>query len=213
MQQTKSMADDLSTAYGKVILFGEHAVVYGSHAIAAPIPMAMQARIIEPISKGINLSIPGWDVDEQIFENSLHEHQVIDSLNMIIEELDLKKVDMKIEIYPHVPKAIGLGGSASLAVALIRALSSFFNKDLTNEQINELAYKSESIFHGTASGIDNTLATYGKFMLFKKGTPPLIQNLKLKTPIRLVIGLTGIEGLTVKTVGRVRELWQSNKSR
>ena len=69
VQQTKSMADDLSTAYGKVILFGEHAVVYGSHAIAAPIPMAMQARIIEPISKGINLSIPDWDVDEQIFEN------------------------------------------------------------------------------------------------------------------------------------------------
>lgn len=212
VQQTKSMADDLSTAYGKVILFGEHAVVYGSHAIAAPIPMAMQARIIEPTSKGINLRIPDWDVDEQIFENSLDEHQVIDSLNMIIEELDLKNADMKIEIYPHIPKAIGLGGSASLAVALIRALSSFFNKDLTDEQINELAYKSESIFHGTASGIDNTLATYGKFMLFKKGDPPFMQNLKVKKPIRLVIGLTGIEGLTVKTVGRVRELWQSNKS-
>ena len=205
--------EDLSTSYGKIILFGEHAVVYGSHAIAAPIPMAMQARVIQPASKGIHLSIPDWNVDEQIIQKNPSKHQVFDSLNMILEKLDIQNADMKIEVYPNVPKAMGLGGSASLAVATIRALNMFFDKNLSDEQINEIAFKSESIFHGTASGIDNTLATYGKFMLFKKGTPPFMQNLKVEKPIRLVIGLTGIEGLTVKTVGKVRELWQSNKSR
>ena len=136
-----------------------------------------------------------------------------DSLVMILNELDLNKEDMKIEVYPHIPTAMGLGGSASIAVAIIRALNQYFNKELSDEQINELAFKSETIFHGTASGIDNTLATYGQFMLYKKGTPPFQQNITVKEPIPLVIGLTGVEGLTVKTVGKVRELWESNKSR
>lgn len=204
--------EDLSTSYGKVILLGEHAVVYGSHAIAAPIPMAMQARVVEPKTKGIYLSIPDWNVNDQVTPNSRSSH-VFKSLNMILEELSLKKADMKIEVYPNVPKAMGLGGSASLAVAVIRALNKFYKKNLTDEMINKLAYKSELFFHGTASGIDNTLATYGRFMLFQKGDPPFIKDINVKKTIRLVIGLTGVEGLTVKTVGRVRELWQSYKSR
>ena len=206
-----SSREKLSTSYGKVILFGEHAVVYGSHAIAAPIPMAMQARVVKPDTKGIYLSIPDWQIEERVSDENTPKNQVFNSLTMLLDELDLKKSDIQIEVYPHIPKAMGLGGSAALAVALIRALDKFFDLNLSDEQINALAFKSESIMHGTASGIDNTLATYGKFMLFKKGNPPFIKNLKVTKPIRLVIGLTGIEGLTLKTVGRVRELWQSNK--
>jgi hydroxymethylglutaryl-CoA reductase len=211
-QNSAPKAEELSTSFGKVILFGEHAVVYGSHAIAAPIPMAMQARVTEPDTKGIYLSIPDWNVNNRENLNDQSGH-VFKSLDMILEDLDLKKADMKIEVYPNVPKAMGLGGSASLAVAVIRALNNFFKKNLTDEMINKLAYKSESFFHGTASGIDNSLATYGKFMLFKKGNPPFIKYLNVEKPIPLVIGLTGVEGLTLKTVGRVRELWQSHKSR
>ena len=203
----------LSNSFGKIILFGEHAVVYGSHAIAAPIPKAMEARVVEPTSNGINLSIPEWHIDEQINFKEKSHPSIHDSLKLILEELNLTKEDMKIQVYPHIPTAMGLGGSASLAVVLIRALNNFFNKNLTDEQINELAFKSETIFHGTASGIDNTMATYGKFMLFKKGSPAFMQNINVKEQIRLVIGLTGVEGLTVKTVARVRELWQFNKSR
>ncbi len=203
---------ELSTSYGKIIMLGEHAVVYGSHAIAAPISMAIQARIIEPETKGIYLSIPDWNVNDRITPNNQSNH-IFKSLNMILEELNLKKANMKIEVYPNVPKAMGLGGSASLAVAVIRALNKFFKKNLTDEMINKLAYQSELFFHGTASGIDNTLATYGKFMLFQKGNPPFIKYINVKKPIRLVIGLTGVEGLTVKTVGRVQELWQLHKNR
>ncbi|MEJ2545923.1 MAG: mevalonate kinase, partial [Calditrichaceae bacterium] len=205
--------EELSSSFGKIILFGEHAVVYGSHAIAAPIPNAMQARVTDSMSKGINLYIPEWQIDEQLDLKGTSHPIIYDSLTMILREMDLIKEDMKIEVYPHIPTAMGLGGSASLAVVIIRALNKFFDKNLTNDQINELAFKSESLFHGTASGIDNTLATYGKFMLFRKGKPPFMQNLKVKEPFPLVVGLTGIEGHTVKTVGRVRELWQSNKRR
>ncbi|MBN1406740.1 MAG: hydroxymethylglutaryl-CoA reductase, degradative [Calditrichaceae bacterium] len=211
--ESTSYTDGLSSSFGKIILFGEHAVVYGSHAIAAPIPNAMQARISKPVHKGLNLFIPEWQIDEQIEMQGESHPSIHNALVMILNELDLNKEDMKIEVYPHIPTAVGLGGSASMAVAIIRALDKFFNKNLSDEQVNELAFKSETIFHGTASGIDNTLATYGKFMLFKKGSPPFMKNLVVKNPIRFVIGLTGVEGLTVQTVGRVRELWQSNKSR
>jgi hydroxymethylglutaryl-CoA reductase len=66
--------------------------------------------------------------------------------------------------------------------------------------------------HGNASGIDNTLATYGKFSLFKRGTPPKLKELKVKEPIPIVIGLSGVESLTAKMVSKVKTAWENNKS-
>ncbi len=84
---------------------------------------------------------------------------------------------MQIKVYPAIPRAMGLGGSAALAVALIRALSTCFNLNLDDKRIADLSFKSENIMHGTASGLDNTLATYGSFIKFKKGDPPLMANI------------------------------------
>lgn len=117
---------------------------------------------------------------------------------------------MKIEVVPHIPRAMGLGGSAALAVAILRALDQQFELKLTNEDINKLAYQSEILAHGTASGVDNTLATYGKFILFKKGDPPFMQDLHVKAPIPIVIGITGVESLTAKMVSGVRQRWEKN---
>jgi hydroxymethylglutaryl-CoA reductase len=106
---------------------------------------------------------------------------------------------------------MGLGGSASLAVAIIRALSEYFSLQLDNAAISALAFESEKIVHGTASGIDNTLATYGQFLRFKKGNPPEIEPITPPKPIRIVIGLTWIESLTAGMVARVRQAWERNK--
>jgi hydroxymethylglutaryl-CoA reductase len=65
--------------------------------------------------------------------------------------------------------------------------------------------------HGSASGIDNTLATYGKFILFKKGDPPEMKDIKVPNSIPIVIGLSGVESLTAKMVAKVKEAWQNNK--
>ena len=107
---------------------------------------------------------------------------------------------------------MGLGGSAALAVAIIRALSDFFHLNLSEEEIFRLSYRSETIAHGSASGIDNTLATYGKFVMFRKGDPPFMEELPVKEPIPIVIGISGVESLTAKMVAQVREAWQRNKS-
>ncbi len=200
----------LPAGNGKVILLGEHAVVYGSHAIAAPIPLAIQARV-EDATVGIHLIIPQWGVEERIVPDGDYKYSIYNSLNMILKNLELADRSMRILVFPHVPRAMGLGGSAALAVAIIRALSEHFNLGLSDDEVNKLAYESEKIVHGTPSGIDNTMATYGKFILYRKDTPPLFKEIHVPKPLPIVIGLSGIEGLTLKMVRQVRQAWEKNK--
>ena len=68
------------------------------------------------------------------------------------------------------------------------------------------------MIHGTTSGIDNTLATYGRFVLFKKVEPSKMEEIDVPEPIPLVIGLTGVTSLTAKMVTNVRSAWEKNKS-
>ncbi len=198
------------SGYGKVILLGEHAVIYGVHAIAAPINLAMQAKVWDN-SNGVHLLIPRWGVEEKIQRGADHKYSIYKSLDLILEKLNLQDRGMKIEVVPHIPRAMGLGGSAALAVAIVRALDDQYDLKLSAEEINKLAYESEILAHGNASGIDNTLATYGKFILFKKGEPPFMQELKIKKSIPIVIGISGIESLTARMVSGVHQRWENNK--
>lgn len=204
--------EKLPSGHGKVILLGEHAVVYGTHAIAAPIPIAMQAKVWGS-DEGIHLLIPRWGVEEKIRKGADHKYSIYKSLDMILERLGLSDRSMKIEVFPHVPRAMGLGGSASLAVAIIRALDEFFKLNLSDDKVYELSFESENIIHGSASGIDNTLATYGKFIKFRKGNPPEMEPIMVKEPIPIVIGLSGVESLTAKMVAKVKNAWELNKTR
>ncbi len=206
-----SSGETLPSGYGKIILFGEHAVVYGSHAIAAPIPLAMQAKASETEREGIHLIIPRWGVEERLKANGKHKHSIFRSLDMILKKLNLRDANIKIEVFPQVPRAMGLGGSAALAVAIIRALSEAFDLSLNEEQVSDLAFASETIVHGTASGIDNTLATYGKFIRYQKGTPPDLKFLHPPKPIPIVIGLTYVESLTARMVSKVEQARAKNQ--
>ena len=201
----------LPAGNGKVILLGEHAVVYGSHAIAAPIPLAIQARA-ERAEEGIHLIVPQWGIEERIQRGKDYKYSIYRSLNLLLERLDLIHQNMRLFVFPHVPRAMGLGGSAALAVAIVRALSEHFKLGLTDEEVNKLAYESEKIVHGTPSGIDNTMATYGKFILYRKDTPPLLKEIKVPKPLPIVIGMSGVEGLTLKMVRQVRQAWEKNRA-
>jgi hydroxymethylglutaryl-CoA reductase len=201
---------ELPSGNGKVILLGEHAVVYGSHAIAAPIPLAIQAKV-EKSEDGVQILIPRWGVEEKLQKGAEHKYSIYKSLDMILGKLKLDNHDMRITVLPHVPKGMGMGASAALAVAIIRALSDFFKLEMNDEQVNNLAYESEKIVHGTPSGIDNNMATYGKFILYRRGDPPLIKNIQVPKPIPIVIGFSGIEGITLQMVRNVRTSWEKNK--
>jgi hydroxymethylglutaryl-CoA reductase len=130
---------------------------------------------------------------------------------LMLHELGLADRSMRIEVFSEIPRAMGLGGSAAVAVAIIRALDSHFELGLSDEQVNSLAFQCERVAHGTPSGIDNTVATYGRPLVYRKGEPPRIDTLEPPEPIDLVIGLTGVEGLTAKMVSRVRDGRERNR--
>ena len=203
-------SEGYSAGHGKIILLGEHAVVYGRHAIAAPIPLAIQARIRDA-DEGVHLAIPRWDVEYEMHPHEEHRQSFEKPAGIILDELGLHGQTMRIEVFPNVPRAMGLGGSAAVAVAIIRALDRHFKLGLSAAEVNALAMQSEKIAHGTPSGIDNAVATYGEFILYRPGDPPQIEPVRPAAPIRTVIGMSGVESLTAKMVGRVRRAWTKNR--
>lgn len=201
--------ESLAAGYGKIILFGEHAVVYGRHALAAPVPLAIQAKVRD-CREGVEVIVPRWNVETRLHEPANQRQGLQKQFGIILGELGLEKRPMKIEIFPNVPRAMGLGGSAAFAVAIIRALDRHFGLGLSDEDVNNLAFESETVAHGTPSGIDNTMATFGRLMLFRKGTPPMREFPTIQKPVTFVVGMTGVETLTHKMVTRVRQNWERN---
>lgn len=203
-------AEGCKAGYGKVILLGEHSVVYGRHAVAAPIELAVQARVRE-CEEGVHLVVPRWGMEQRLHERADQRHSFEKPAGLILDKLGLAGQAMRLEVFPNVPRAMGLGGSAATAVAIIRALDDHFRLGLGDEEVNQLAYESEKVAHVTPSGIDNTVATFGRCLLYRRGEPPLIRDVHPAQPIPMVIGMTGVEGLTAKMVARVRAAWESNE--
>ncbi|MCC5914104.1 MAG: hydroxymethylglutaryl-CoA reductase, degradative [Balneolaceae bacterium] len=197
-------SSEWSAGYGKIILTGEHSVVFGKHAVAAPINLKMMARV-QDREKDVVVVIPRWGVEQKLKFGDDHKYSIYRSLEMILDELNLRDKGIALEIRPEVPRAMGMGGSAALAVSIIRALSRHFELNLTEKEIRDLSFKSEDIVHGGASGIDNTVATYRKLILYRKDEPPKMELLSLKSSIPVVIGLSGVESMTSGMVAKVRK--------
>jgi mevalonate kinase len=120
-----------------------------------------------------------------------------------------------VRIASTIPVAAGMGSGAAVSVALIRALSAFLGNPLPDEQVSALAFEVEKLHHGTPSGIDNTVITYGQPVYFQRlgpgeGSPNKIEMLRVSQPFTLVIADTGISTPTSVTVGEVRLSWQAD---
>ncbi len=192
------------SGYGKVILFNEHFVVYGIPAIASAIGSKTIAKV--ELSDG-----EGWSIqDERLatpgYKEEKLDHQK-DSTERILKAagIDTNITSLKIILSGDLKAASGVGASAASCAAIARALSHQFNLDLSEEKINEIAYEGEKGYHGTPSGIDNTAATYGGLIWFKKGEPNIMERLKLKEPVEIVMGNTGVVANTKAAVAGVRE--------
>jgi hydroxymethylglutaryl-CoA reductase len=201
----------MACGHGKIILFGEHAVVYGSRAIAVPVPLAVHAKVVDT-ADGVWLVMPRWGMEQRLHEDPRKRSSIEETAALLLEGLGLAGRSMRIEVYSQIPRAMGLGGSAAVAVAILRALNNHFELELSDEEINHMAFKAEQVAHGTPSGIDNTVATYGRPILYRAGSPPEIEELHFPRPLDFVIGITGNESLTAKTVARVREAREKNRA-
>jgi mevalonate kinase len=203
-----------ASAPGKVILFGEHAVVYGRPAIAVPVTQVKAKAIItaNPRGKPVEVHIQAPAIG---LETTLDELPDRDPLGVAIRstlaELGMGRPPaLTVRITSAIPVAAGLGSGAAVSVAVVRALSAFLGHPLGAERVSALAYEVEKIHHGTPSGIDNTVVTYGMPVYFVRETPPggalnaRIELFKVQEPFTLVIGDTGVPSPTAITVGHVR---------
>ena len=192
-----------ASAPGKIILFGEHAVVYGQPALAVPVTQVQaEVRIDKIFSPGIRINAPSIQLNEKL-DALAPDHPLAATVRNTLDALEVDSLNSAaILIRSNIPVASGLGSGAAVSVAIIRALAKQLKKTLTDEQVSALAYETEKLYHGTPSGIDNTVVTYARPVYFIKGHP--IEILQVKKPFTIVIGDTGVPASTKESVRDVR---------
>jgi mevalonate kinase len=201
-----------ASAPGKIILFGEHAVVYGRPALAVPVTQVhVDVDVSDSARPGIWIHAPEVDLHAEL--NTLPSDHPIAAV--IHNFFFLSRVspfpNLEIHISSTIPVASGLGSGAAVTVALTRALSSYFQLPMNDEAINMFAYEIEKLHHGTPSGIDNSVIAYAMPVYFVKGQP--IETFRVGEPFTIVIGDTGIPAPTKESVSDVRKLWEADPSR
>ncbi len=201
-----------ASAFGKIILFGEHAVVYGRPALAVPVTQVYtDVEVSDSRLEGIWIDAPAVHLHAEL-KTLPSEHPIASTVNNLFF---LDRVDpypnLSIKITSTIPVASGLGSGAAVTVALTRALASHLRHSMKDEDVNAFAYEIEKIHHGTPSGIDNTVITYAKPVYFVKGK--MIETFKVGQPFTFVIGDTGVPAPTNESVGDVRQLWLNDPAR
>jgi mevalonate kinase len=102
--------------------------------------------------------------------------------------------------------ASGVGASAASCAAIARAFSDELNLNFSDERVNEVAFEGEKGYHGTPSGIDNTAATYGGLIWYRReGSAQLMERMRLRKPVEIVMGNTGKVADTKMVVAGVKE--------
>ena len=198
--------------FGKAIVFNEHFVVYKIPAIVSAIGKYTLAKV-EAVDK------PGWKINDNRKATPNYKEDKIDqqkdSIDRMIKkmDIDLSKKGIEITLEGNLYCASGIGASAASCVAIARALDEHFQMDLTNEEINDIAFEGEKGYHGTPSGIDNTASTFGGLIWFEKGDNNLMDKISLQNPIEIVIGNTGKVANTSAAVAGVKDRKEKNKEK
>lgn len=194
-------------AVGKVILCGEHAVVYGRPALAVPVTQVRAEAIIEPGEPGSGLVLCAANLGEEVrLSVAGAAHPLAVAARLTLSYLRLAEPDWRVTIRSTVPVASGLGSGAAVSAALVRGLAAADGRTLPPEDVSALAYEVEKLHHGTPSGIDNTVIAYEQPVYFVRGQPP--EPFAIGSPFWLAIADSGIGSPTRVTVGDVRRAWE-----
>ncbi len=199
------------SGFGKAILFGEHFVVHGVPGIASAVDSAADAEV-KKNGKGITVEDERKDAKGYAEKKRMQQKESIERMLKAMN-INPEKVSLRIWLGGNLPGFSGIGASAASSVAIARAIAEELGMDLSDEKINEVAYEAEKAYAGNPSGIDNTAATFGGLIWFKKnlgGGANTIERLSIREPVEIVIGNTGIVANTKAMVAGVGERKKQN---
>lgn len=198
-----------ASAPGKIILFGEHAVVYGRPAIAVPVlQLSALAAIQATREHTVRISAP--DIGRRYtIASAPSDDPIATIIRLTCARLDVTAQGLHVRVQSTIPVARGLGSGAAVSVAVARAVANFFDRPLDAAEISALAYECEKLYHGTPSGIDNTVIAFAEPVYFVRGKP--IESFRVARPFTIAIGDTGVASPTRIAVGDVRRAWEADK--
>ncbi|MHB1356576.1 MAG: mevalonate kinase [Anaerolineae bacterium] len=206
-----------ASACGKAILLGEHAVVYGQPAIAIPLTNLLAFAEVTPGSVGMGIVVEANDLGQTVTypgddNGDLTALALQTTIHNLMELLHCDSVPaLHINLHSQLPTARGLGSGTAITTALVRAIMRHLGYQLPPSAVSDLVYRTEIVFHGQPSGIDNTVVAHEQAVLFQRGQP--LQLLSIDKPFRLLVADTGIAAQTRTAVGEVRHSWQSDQAR
>jgi mevalonate kinase len=201
----------IRSAPGKVILCGEHSVVYGYPAIAVPVSGVRTKVHIISVKDQTGLRILAEDIGQQFYLSKVQPNNPLAmAAHLVLDTLKCPEPAALLTIKSKLPIAAGMGSGAAVTISIIRALSAFLGNELDNDIISYLTYQVEKIYHGTPSGIDNTVITWERPIYFTKGYPP--DFCRIGVPIILLIASSGIAASTRDVIHAVRSRMSAKPS-
>lgn len=192
-------------APGKLILFGEHAVVYGAPALGMPLARTAVARV-KPGEGRVTLKL-GAGLQAMA---SPHAAQPQD---LIARALGDRMPSLDVDLTLNFPPMSGFGSSAALAIAALRGLEALdAKKPASPRRLLAQTLQAETVAHAKPSGVDPAICVWGAPIRFDKQSEGAdkIRKLKVKTPVTLLVGSAGAHGGTRQTVSRLAELRKSD---
>ena len=203
----------LSSAPGKVILFGEHSVVYGEPAIAAAVDKRVYIKI-KPSSSGKTiLKSPSLNFEAELDSKSKKYNLKKGKPGIIryILEILFQYHDhspIEITLNSNIPIGSGLGSSAAVTVATLAALFKYHNVGFNRKSLAEKAHNVEETVQGIASPLDTLICTFGGIIYLSRSRNTQSLRINFNTPF--IIGYSSKHGNTGKIVKDVRNLKNSN---
>ncbi len=193
-------------ASGKIILMGEHSVVYGKPAIALPFK---QAQISSKVFK----------TNDKITIDSIYHNGFLDDapdtlygikqlIYIVLVYLKQPFFGIHIKIESSLPAQRGLGSSAAVSIAVVRSLFDAYKVELSQDRLNYFVDVAEQNHHVNPSGLDATTIAFGQAVYYQKDIGKSLIPLKVDAVI--VVADTGKKGLTRQAVEEVQKLWSEN---
>ncbi len=191
---------------GKVILLGEHGVVYGRPALAAGLDRGVVATADRAEADAIE--VPQWGLRLHATADGPELGQAFHAI-LASYAADRPRLLVRAEV--ALPAGAGLGCSAAIGVAVLGAVDHALGIERSAEERGEACMAWERVFHGNPSGLDNTMAACGGLALFRKGSAP--EPLRGAPRFTLVIGDSGESASTKTMVDQVARLHQKEPAR